>query len=115
MLACLFGAEHFHTYVFGQTFTIENYHKPLEQINLKNLADIPARLQRMLLRLQIYDLKIKYKLGNEMLLADTLSHYAPQNGPEVALDIAIHHIHIDPEEIRISRDSLGGSSPMIPC
>ena len=50
LLACVFGAEHFHTYVFGQTFTIDSDHKPLEQINLKNLADTPARLQRMLLQ-----------------------------------------------------------------
>ena len=63
LLACVFGAEHFHTYVFGQSFTIENDHKPLEQINLKKLADTPAQLQRMLLRLQNYDLKIKYKPG----------------------------------------------------
>ena len=98
LLACVFGAEHFHTYVFGQPFTIESDHKPLEQINLKNLADTPGRLQRMLLRLQNYDLKIKYKLGKEMLLADILSCYAPQNGPEVALDIAIHHVQITPEK-----------------
>ena len=52
----------------------------------------------MLLRLQNYDLKIKYKVRKEMLLRDTLSHYAPQNGPEVVLDIAIHHVHITPEK-----------------
>ena len=98
LLACVFGAEHFHTYVFGQAFTIESDHKPLEQINLKNLADTPARLQRMLLRLQNYDLKIKYKPGKQMILADALSRYAPQVGPEVPLDIAIHHIHITPEK-----------------
>ena len=34
-----------------------------------------------------------------MLLADALSYYAPQNGPEVALDISIHHVHITPEKI----------------
>ena len=33
-----------------------------------------------------------------MLLTDTLSHYAPQDGPEVAPDIAIHHVHIIPEK-----------------
>ena len=78
LLACVFGAESFQTYVFGQPFTIENDHKPLEQINLKNLADTPEHLQRMLLRVQNYDLKIKYKPGKAMLLADTLSHYASQ-------------------------------------
>ena len=73
MLACVFGAEQFHTYVFGPSFTIESDHKPLEQINLKNLADAPARLQRMLLHLQNYDVKITYRPGREMLVADTLS------------------------------------------
>ena len=98
MLACVFGAERFHTYVFGCAFTIESDHKPLEQINLKNLADTPARLQRMLLRLQNYDITIKYRPGKEMLVADTLSRYSPLIGPEVALDIAIHHVHITPEK-----------------
>ena len=55
---------------------IESDHKPLEQISLKNLADAPARLQRMLLRLQNYDVKIAYKPGREMVVADTLSWYA---------------------------------------
>ena len=70
MLACVFGAERFHMYVFGHEFTIESDHKPLEQINLKNLADTPARLQRMLLRLQNYDVTIKYQPAKEMLVAD---------------------------------------------
>ena len=77
------------------SFIIESDHRSLEQINMKNLADTPACLQRMLLRLQNCDLAIKYK---KMLLADTLSCYAPQNGPEVTLDIAIHHVHITPEK-----------------
>ena len=98
MLACVFGAERFHTYVFGRSFTIESDHKPLEQINLKNLADTPARLQRMLLCLQNYDVKITYHPGREMLVADTLSRYALMPTPEVALDLAIHHMHITPEK-----------------
>ena len=32
-----------------------------------------------------------------MLLTDPLSHYASQNGPEVALDVTIHHMHITPQ------------------
>ena len=98
MLACVFGAEWFHTYVFGHAFTIESDHKSLEQINLKNLADTPAQLQWMLLRLQNYDVTIKYHPGKEMLVADALSRYSPLVGPEVALDIAIHHVHITPEK-----------------
>ena len=33
-----------------------------------------------------------------MILADAPSRYAPQVGPEVPLDITIHHIHITPEK-----------------
>ena len=33
-----------------------------------------------------------------MLVADTLSHYAPMPTPEVALDLAIHRMHITPEK-----------------
>ena len=98
MLACVFRAERFHTYVFGRSFTIESDHKPLEQINLKNLTDTPARLQRMLLRLQNYNVKITYCPGREMLAADTLSCYTLMPALEVALDLAIHHMHITPEK-----------------
>ena len=45
MLACVFGAERFHTYVFGKPFTIETDHKPLECIIKKALTAAPARLQ----------------------------------------------------------------------
>ena len=36
-------------------------------------AETAKRLQRLLLRLQAYDVKICYKPGKEMVLADTLS------------------------------------------
>ena len=52
----------------------------------------------MLLRLQNYDVTIRYRPGKEMLVADALSRYSPLIGPEVALDIAIHHVHITPEK-----------------
>ena len=39
LLACIFGAECFWTYVFGRHFMIESDHKSLEQISMKNLAD----------------------------------------------------------------------------
>ena len=52
----------------------------------------------MLLRLQNYDVTIKYHPGKEMLVADALSRYSPMIGPEVAFDIAIHHVHITSEK-----------------
>ena len=52
MLAVVFGCERFHMYVYGKSFVLESDHKPLEMINLKNLAAAPQRLQRMFLRVQ---------------------------------------------------------------
>ena len=48
-------------------------HKPLEIIFRKPLLSAPQRLQRMLLRLQKYDLNVTYKKGTKMYIADTLS------------------------------------------
>ena len=100
LLACVFGAERFRTYVFGRHFMIESDHKSLEQISMKNLADAPVRLQRMLLRLQDYDFTIKYRPGEEMAVADTLSRYSPEDTPEILLDISVNHVYINTEKKR---------------
>ena len=96
MLAVVFGAEKFRTYVYGRPFTIGSDHKPLESIIKKSLADTPARLQCMLLCLQGYDYILCYCPGKEMTLPDTFSHFKPKPGPEIALDIAIHHACLSP-------------------
>ena len=97
MLAAFFGAERFHTYVYGQSFMIESDHKQLESIFRKNLADTPAWLQCMMLCLQGYDFTICYCPGKEMVIPDTLSQFSPQPGPHLPLDIAIHHAWIMPD------------------
>ena len=96
MLAVVFGAEQFCTYVYGRSFMIESDHKPLESISRKNLADTPAWLQCMMLCLQGYDLTVHYCPGKEMVIPDTLSQFRPQPGPNFPLDITIHHAHITP-------------------
>ena len=96
MLAVVFGAEWFCTYVYGWSFMIESDHKPLESISRKNLADMPAWLQCMMLHLQGYNLTIHYCPGKEMVIPDTLSRFSPRPGPNFPLDITIHHAHIMP-------------------
>ncbi|KAJ0172603.1 hypothetical protein K1T71_011742 [Dendrolimus kikuchii] len=74
MLAIVFACERFHQYIFGkQRVVVESDHKPLESIFKKPLMSVPARLQRMMLRLQNYDLIVTYKPGKYMYIADTLS------------------------------------------
>ena len=97
MLAAVFRVERFHTYVYGRSFTIESDHKPLESISRKNLADTPAWLQHMMLHLQGYDFTIRYRPGKEMVIPDTLSRFSPRPGPDLPLDITIHHAHIMPD------------------
>ena len=97
MLATVFGAERFHTYVYGWAFMIESDHKPLESISRKNLADIPAQLQCMMLCLQGYNFTIHYHPGKEMVIPDTLSCFSPRPGPDLPLDITIHHACIMPD------------------
>ena len=59
-------ANGFSMYLLGRSFVAESDHKPLEMIAMKNLANAPPRLQRMLLELQKYDVTIKYQPGKEM-------------------------------------------------
>ena len=77
LYAILFGCKRFHQYIYGQKITVESDHKPLESIATKPLAAAPPRLQRMLLQLQKYDLKIIHVPGKKIPVADTLSRQVP--------------------------------------
>ena len=97
MLTAIFRAERFHIYIYGQSFKIESDPKLLESISRKNLADTPAWLQHMMLCLQGYNFTICYCPGKEMVIPDTLSQFSPRPGPDLPLDIAIHHAYIMPD------------------
>ena len=73
LLAVLFACEKLHTYIFGRPATIHTDHKPLQSIMQKPISLAPPRLQRMLLRLRMYDLQVKYVGAKSVLLTDTLS------------------------------------------
>ena len=99
LLAVVFGCERFHTYVFGSHFTVETDHKPLENIAQKSLANTPPRLQRLMLRLQRYDIEIRYKPCKEILLSDALSRLNPEKGPEIQIEQSIFAIQFSPNRI----------------
>ena len=103
MLAVVFGCERFHTYVHGKRFTIQSDHKPLEMIHLKNLAAAPQRLQRMLLRIQPYDIVIKYKPGKEVALADSMSRQPCSNSESLEFDVQISHVQFSMQKLDESR------------
>ena len=70
----------------------ETDHKLLEMIALKNLANAPPRLQRMLLQLQRFDVTIRYRKGSEMQLADALSRCPARASPEIKLNMRVDYI-----------------------
>ena len=90
LLAIVSACERFETYIYGRDVVyVDSDHKPLETIMLKPLHAAPQRLQRMLLRLQKYNLELRYKKGCDMFLADTLSRaYLPEvNASELTQEL----------------------------
>lgn len=73
LLAVVFACTKFNDYIYGKQIQIETDHQPLVTILNKPIYTAPARLQRMMLRLQKYNFTITYKKGKYMYLADTLS------------------------------------------
>jgi len=76
-LAIVFACERFDQYIYGRdNITLHSDHKPLEAIFKKPLLSAPKRLQRMLLRLQKYNIDVVYKKGRDLHIADFLSRAA---------------------------------------
>ncbi|XP_055371850.1 uncharacterized protein LOC129605879 [Condylostylus longicornis] len=73
LLAILFGCTRFHQYIYGLSILVETDHKSLVSLFKKPLYQIPARLQRFMLRLQAYDLTVQYRPG-KFLLRDKMLH-----------------------------------------
>ena len=81
LFAIVFGVERFHQYTYGRKVVVDSDHKPLETIFGKPLVSAPRRLQKMFMRLQLYNIEIQYKKGSEMYLADTLSRHFGEGQP----------------------------------
>ena len=71
--------------MIGKKVHIQSNHKLLEMITTKPINMAPLCLQRMMIKLQSYDIYIMYCKGKEMYLADTLSR-ATVDPPEDQMD-----------------------------
>lgn len=95
MLAITFACKRFHQYLFGRTICVTTDHKPLESIFGKSIQRTPPRLQRMMLAIQPYDIKLRYKPGKTIPVADTLSrlHLADTDiESQVDMEILVHSV-----------------------
>ena len=83
------GIQRYLTYLYASPFIVISDQKPLEIICAK------PRLQRMLLQIQGYNFKVKYRHGKTMVLADTLSRLPnPENNAEIELDVRVDGIDL---------------------
>ena len=73
LLSVVFACERFCHYIYGQNVTVHSDHKPLESIFRKPISATTPRLQRMLLRLLKFQLRVQYVPGKDMHVADLLS------------------------------------------
>ena len=105
LLAIVFACQRFSTYLLGRSFVAESDHRPREMIAMKNLANAPPCLQRMLLELQRYDVTIKYQPGKEMQLANALSCCPARASQEIKLDMRVDYIAFTKPWIEKLKDS----------
>ena len=95
-LAVVYGCTKFHYYIYGRPVLVESDHKPLQSIFAKPLMKAPLRLQRLLLTLQKYDLKVTYKPGKLMFLADALSRsYLDETQEDLVPEVDVNVVSLN--------------------
>ncbi|KAF0764619.1 Uncharacterized protein FWK35_00011318, partial [Aphis craccivora] len=100
-LGIAFGCHRFHQYVYGRKVIVETDHRPLEAIFKKPLVLCPLRLQRILIKLQQYELIVKYKPGKELVIADTLSRTKAE-GDSLFDDWEKREVEVTIEEVNVN-------------
>ncbi|KAK9716956.1 RNase H-like domain found in reverse transcriptase [Popillia japonica] len=94
--AILFECQRFHQYLYGRVVLVKTDDKPIEIIFKKPLEQCPLRIQRILINLQQYEIKVTYKPGSKLYFADALSR-ASYNDEKFDLhekDIELHFCKI---------------------
>ena len=82
-LAIVWACEHLHLYVYGKPVTIYTDHKPLVSIYDNPSSKPPARIERWALRLQPYQVTVKYRRG-DINPADYLSRHPTKHATETS-------------------------------
>ena len=82
LLAACWSLQRFNHYVFGKQVLTETDHKPQESIWKKNILIASPRLQRLLLKVAKYDVKMKYFQGRINVIADALSRVCCMESPD---------------------------------
>lgn len=103
-LGMVFACEKFHEFIYGvQEVIAETDHKPLITIVKKSLCDTPPRIQRLMLRLQKYNLNCVYTPGKYLVVADTLSRAYLQSPSDYTSDREVEiHVNMVKESLPVT-------------
>ena len=71
--SCDMSMEKFHSFLYGNKFTLETDQKPLVSIYGKHLIDVSPRIQRLIVCALPYNFHIAYIPGKQISMADALS------------------------------------------
>ena len=105
VLGTIWGMEKFHYFLYGKELTLETDQKPLVSIYKKHMVDISPRVQRLIVRSFPYlPLKVVYRKGTDIPVADTLSHVTPMD-PEDNIQLQIIAVNMITTQILISVES----------
>ena len=99
MLAIVHGCVKFHKLIYGRSdVKVETDHRPLEAIFKKPLHVAPMRLQKMMMKLQLYRLTVTYVPGKQLHIADALSRaFVSDTGdPLIEDDLSVNMVSIVP-------------------
>ena len=72
-LGILFGLRRYYHWVYGRPVIVETDHLSLIPIFKKPLHLCPARLQRMMIQMQRFDIDVRFRPGKQIPVPDTLS------------------------------------------
>ncbi|KAF2890942.1 hypothetical protein ILUMI_15231, partial [Ignelater luminosus] len=104
LLGIVFACETFHYFIYGRQVLIQTDHKSLISIFNEDVNKVSARLQRMLLKLLKYNIKLEYVPGKNLVVADILSRafintYTPEDEEmQYVIYALINNISISPEK-----------------
>ena len=101
LLAVLTRLKRFHYYVYGRAIHVITDHKSLLNIIQKDLAEIPARLQRIVCQIHQYNVALHYRKGKSMLLSDGLSGN-PKYEKNMGSDLEDLETSLDVADIEVS-------------
>ena len=121
LLGVVARLEKFHTFCYGRSTIVLSDHKPLTSIVRKDLVNASPRLQRLLLRLQKYDVTIWYKPGKSMIFADHLSCNVNAEAsktivptiPDLNLEVSALELNASPSKLESIRQESEGDPQML--